>query len=288
MGKLLKTFIGTIITSSIAMFSTSCEDKAAESLTEVEPIDVAGKVFVDSYLVDEDGNHSAGIETFEFTDKGTFSNRTGFCYLAGNYLTLSDEISGNYSVKNNNISLAYPTYVKTGVVKEINGKLVLQINDGYEYEQSERTVLSLINEFQKLHSEVDPLPLTEDAKDSITIKDQFGFVAENNSKSIYVYVDSIVGNYQEKNREVYFRIENVVGKFRLTDNGGRYLVRIGKKGFATTDASYANENPADVFFALTDRDGFTLVTPTALPDLKKKANPTKFAPLETVDLSKYE
>lgn len=277
MDKLLKSFISTIITTSVVLFSVSCESVKE---TVEEPIDINGKVFVDTYSVDDKIDHVSGLETFEFTDKGKFSNRYLFCYLAGKYWSLDSTVTGMYTIKDDNVTLIYPTDVKTATVKRVAGNIVLMIDDGISLTETEKTVQTLYSEFIKSHLEKVVMPVVEDAKDSVAIVPQLQFVAQNDGKSYLITIDSVSGGLKEKNQEVEFHIEHVPGSFKLSDEGGRYLVKIGTAGVATTNDDYLKEAPEDVIFALSQYSELTLVSPTTIETLKKKSKPTKFAPLE--------
>lgn len=283
MDKLLKSFISTIITTSVVLFSASCESVKE---TVEEPINIGGVVFVDAYQIDSVDNHVAGIETFEFTEKGKFSNRTLFCYLAGEYWSLDSTVSGMYSIKGNYVTLIYPTDIKTATVKRIGDSLVLDIDDHGSFSESEKTVQTLYSEFMKSHSENFMGSVIEKAKDSITIVPNLRFLVENNETSYIITIDSISGTLKEKNQEVEFHIENVPGSFKLSDDGGRYLVRIGTSGVATTNDDYLKEAPENVIFTLSKDSEFTLVSPKFVESIKNKAKPTKFAPFVLVKENK--
>lgn len=277
MNKLLKSFIATIGAATFALWVASCSE---EEVVKEEDLEIAGKVFVDSYSVNSDEEHSSSIEAYEFTNKGTFSNRSWFCYFAGEYITLFDnEETGMYTIKDNNISLAYPTYVKTGKVQKFGDKLYLKIDDGYEFSETEKTIMTLSDEFRRAHEHKHILDVVKNAATSITVSVAQKFIVENNRKSFLVNIDSISGSLAEKNQLVHFSINNVPGNFKLSD-AERYLVRIGP-GFATTDESYALEAPQDILLVLSDVKEFTLVSATSIEAFKAKAKPTIIAPLAT-------
>lgn len=276
--KLLASFAAVAFTT---LMHVSCSEESDEILN----YNIAGKVFEKSTVDNENGDHEATTMLLKFNADSTVVRYNMFCYLIGDYITVTDlSDTASYRVEGNAVTILRQSDTLISTITESEDVTYLRVPVDGLFTSTTMTVGGHIKQFERIHNHESLDPLIKNGDTLITVAKGDRYLACTGKRSYVLDIDSVSGTNANHDQYVSFTVEGIPGNFVMSEASGNvYLMKFGTMGCAPVDKMMAELQPKDVVFELVC-DGsapeFTFIAPSLDTNLNGEKLPTKFAKLD--------
>lgn len=281
MNNLLKVLASFVAVVMATLMHVSCSD---DGFDEPANYDIVGKVFVQSSINIKDGNHEDNTTVLCFYPDSTVVRYNMFCYLIGDYITVTDlSDTASYRVEGNAVTILRQSDTLISTITESEDVTYLRVPMDGLYTSSDMTVRGHIQHFERIHDHASLDPLVKPGDSLITVAKGDRYVACIGNRSYIMSIDSVSGSHETADQYVSFRVNGIPGSFSMSEADGTiYLMKFGSMGCAPIDKSMADMSPKDIVFSLCcdgSTPSCTFISPILDKSFAGEKLPTRFAKL---------